>query len=181
MYAPIDSNGRTMLPRRRPSGNVTQFSFGSCSSAYSRMFLAAHELGCVRPIAYISALSQGRPVLRRGEGGEEREETLGEEADSDFFILLRAFQYAVKNNFASQACRRLGINALAAREAAQLAGQFLEIARDMKLDPRKEASDEAIRKSILAGFPDQVARRCEPGTLRCQLVHGSAAISEDGI
>jgi len=139
---------------------------------YSRMFLAAHELGCVRPIAYISALSQGRPVLRRGEGGEEREETLGEEADSDFFILLRAFQYAVKNNFASQACRRLGINALAAREAAQLAGQFLEIARDMKLDPRKEASDEAIRKSILAGFPDQVARRCEPGTLRCQLVHG---------
>src|SRR5579862_1147124 len=143
---------------------------------YARMFLAARELGCVPAVARIAALSQGRPLLRRGEGKQtenERDDILGEEADSDFFLLLRALRYAEKNNFAPQACRRLGVNALAAREAAQLAEQFLRIAES---DPKSEPRDEALRKCILAGFPDQVARRCEPGTLRCQLVHGRKGV-----
>ena len=143
---------------------------------YARMFLAADTQGCVRPVAQIAAVSQGRPLLRRGEGKQteqDREDVLGEKADSDFFILLRAMRFAERNNFSAQACKKLGVNGIAAREAWHLSSQFLKIAGDQKLDTaEREVSDEAIRKSILAGFPDQVAKRCEPGTLRCFLVHG---------
>src|SRR5262249_44696505 len=34
------------------------------------------------------------------------------------------------------------------------------------------ASDEGLRRCILIGFSDHVARRADEGTLRCELVHG---------
>ncbi|MDP9292315.1 MAG: ATP-dependent helicase HrpB [Verrucomicrobiota bacterium] len=147
---------------------------------YARMLLAAEELGCVRPVALISALTQGRNIFQRAEGKqmrEDREDFLGEKADSDFFILMRAWRFAVRNNFQAQRCRALGINAAAAREAGQLFEQFLKIARDEKLDvSERETSDEALRRCVLAGFSDQVAVRLDAGTLRCALVHGRRGV-----
>ena len=49
---------------------------------YARMFLAAQERGCVRPVALMAALTQGRNFLLRGvprEVEQAREDTLGEE------------------------------------------------------------------------------------------------------
>jgi ATP-dependent helicase HrpB len=147
---------------------------------YARMLLAANELRCVRPIALIAALTQGRNLMRRLEGKqarEDREDVLGGETDSDFFILLRAFRYAEKSGFDSQRCSRLGINAGAAREAAQLSEQFLAIARDEDLDlDSGEAKSAAIQRCVLAGFPDQVAVRLDVGTLRCALVHARRGV-----
>jgi ATP-dependent helicase HrpB len=142
---------------------------------YARMLLEAHERGCVRAIVLIAALSQGRAMLRRPEGRQmeqERADLLGEKEASDFFILMRAFRFAEQNQFNPQKCRRLGINAAAAREAAQTCEQFLRIAKEEKLDlARNAGADEAIQRSILAGFTDQVAMRADTGTLRCNLVH----------
>ena len=154
---------------------------------YSRMLLEAQERNCVRAIALIAALSQGRGLLRRSEGrqmDEERADLFGEKEVSDFFIQMRAFRYAAQSNYNPQRCRRLGINAIAAREAAQTFEQFLKIARDEKLDVEGRASaedggqeapasaDEAIQRCVLAGFADQLAMRVDSGSLRCNLVHG---------
>ena len=130
---------------------------------YARMLLAAEEQRCVRGIALVAALTQGRNLLRRAEGREmrdEREDFLGGEDESDLFILLRAFRFAEKNHFDPRRCSRLGVNAGAAREAGQLWEQFLSIARAEGLDiAEHEAEPGAIARCVLAGFPDQVAAR----------------------
>jgi len=147
---------------------------------YARMLLEGDQRGCVRAIALIAALSQGRGLLRRPEGRQmeqERADLLGEKEASDFFILMRAFRYAEQNHYNPQKCKRLGINGAAAREAGQTYEQFLRIAKEEKLDlGRTEVTDEAIQRSILAGFTDQVAVRVDTGTLRCNLVHGRRGV-----
>jgi ATP-dependent helicase HrpB len=144
------------------------------------MLLAADELGCVPAAAEIAALTQGRNLLRRAESKQmqdEREERLGDIAGSDFFLLMRALRFAEDANFNPQQCRPLGINALAAREAATLASQFLKIARDENLDTtERDSSAEALQRCVLAGFPDMVALRLDSGTLRCALVHGRRGV-----
>jgi ATP-dependent helicase HrpB len=147
---------------------------------YARMLLAAHDYHCVPAIALIAALSQGRPLLRRLDGKqlrEDRDDVLGGETESDFFVLMRAFRYAENSRFDGQRCARLGISSGAAREAAQLAEQFLAIARDEGLDVQvAETKSGAIQRCVLAGFPDQVAVRLDAGTLRCGLVHGRRGV-----
>ncbi len=143
---------------------------------YSRMLLAAGEYGCVRSVALIAALTQGRNLLLRRAGkevSEDRENFLGEDVPSDFFLLMRAWSYADKNGYNLDKCRRLGIHAQSARQVGPLFEYFLKIAREQGLntDPTP-FSDEGIQKSILLGFSDQVARRLDAGTLRCQMTHG---------
>jgi ATP-dependent helicase HrpB len=147
---------------------------------YARMLLAAKEYRCVRAVVLIAALTQGRNLLRRLENKqarEDREDVLGSDAESDLFILMRAFRYAENSRFDPQRCARLGVNPGAAREAAQLAEQFLAIARDEGLDLESgEVKPGAIERCVLAGFPDQVAVRLDAGTLRCALVHGRRGV-----
>jgi len=147
---------------------------------YARMFLAAENYHCVRQVALIAALTQGRNLLRRGESKqvrEDRDDLFGGETESDLFVLMRAFRFAQKNQFDPRRCGRLGVNAMAAREAEQLSEQFLQIARSEKLNvSESEAKPGAIQRCILAGFPDQVAVRFDKGTLRCALVHNRRGV-----
>ncbi|MGB8343123.1 MAG: ATP-dependent helicase HrpB [Chthoniobacterales bacterium] len=147
---------------------------------YARMLLMAEHERCVRGVALIAALTQGRSLLRRAEGKQvrdERDDFLGNDDESDLFILLRAFRFAEKNNFDSHRCARLGVNAGAAREAGQLWEQFLSIAQSENLDiAEREAAPGAMARCVLAGFPDQVAVRLDEGTLRCALVHNRRGV-----
>lgn len=142
---------------------------------YARMFLAAQERGCVRPVALMAALTQGRNFLLRNvpkEVEQAREDALGEEHESDFFLLMRAWRLADKANYALDACRRLGIHAQGARQVGPLFEQFLAIAEKEGLDVGERRMDgAAVRKCVLAGFSDQLAKRLDGGTLRCELVH----------
>lgn len=142
---------------------------------YARMFLAAQERGCVRAVALMAALTQGRNFLLRGvprEVEHAREDALGEEHESDFFLLMRAWQYADRAGYALDSCRRLGIHAQAARQVGPLFEQFLAIAGAEGLETAESRVDAvAVRKCVLAGFSDQLARRLDGGTLRCELVH----------
>ncbi len=142
---------------------------------YARMLLAAQERGCVRPVALMAALTQGRNFLLRGvprEVENAREDVLGEEHESDFFLLMRAWLFADKANYALEACRRLGIHAQGARQVGPLFEQFLEIAAKEGLDISERRMESAdVRKCVLAGFSDQLAKRLDAGTLRCELVH----------
>ena len=142
---------------------------------YARMFLAAEEHGCVRLIALMAALTQGRTFWLRNVGHDvdtAREELLGAEHESDFFLLMRAYRYAERANFSMDACRRLGIHAQSARQVGPLFAQFLEIAQDEGLDVAERRVDGAlVRKCVLLGFIDHLARRLDAATLRCELVH----------
>ena len=142
---------------------------------YARMLLAADDLGCVRSAALIAALSQSRSILLRSEGkrmDETREEVLGGEPASDFFLHMRAWRYAQQNGFDPQRCRRLGIHGGSSREVAGTLEQLLRLAERSGLDiAEKPAPAEAIQRCVLAGFSDQLARRADKGTLRCRLIH----------
>jgi ATP-dependent helicase HrpB len=147
---------------------------------YSRMLLAAGQYGCVYQACLVAALTQGRDLLLRRPGREVaafREDLFGDRAMSDFWVLMRAWNYASKNNCSIEACRRAGIHAVTARQIGRLLDQFLRIAKDEGLDvePRR-VPDEALQKCILIGFSDRVARRLDTGTLRCELVHGRRGV-----
>ena len=71
------------------------------------------------------------------------------------------------------AVRRYGIHGVTARQVGPLLDQFLRIAKDEGWTVEAhEVNEEALRKCILIGFSDRVARRIDEGTLRCELVHG---------
>jgi len=147
---------------------------------YSRMLLAAEEHRCVRPVALIAALTQGRSLWVRSEGrrmDEEREDVLGGEAESDFFILMRAWRYADKNNYDLQRCRKLGIHATAARQVRPLFEHFLKIAQSEGLNIQETPiPDGAVERCLLVGFSDHLARRLDSGTLRCALAHNRTGV-----
>jgi ATP-dependent helicase HrpB len=147
---------------------------------YARMFLAAQERGCVRSVAMMAALTQGRNFLLRGvprQVDEAREEAFGEEHESDFFLLMRAWRFADKGGYSLDACRRLGIHAQGARQVGPLFEQFLEIAGAEGLDTSERRVDGTqVRKCVLAGFPDHLARRLDAATLRCDLIHGRRGV-----
>lgn len=147
---------------------------------YARMLLAAQEYGCVYQAALVAALTQGRDLLLRNAGrdvNQLREDLLGEKASSDFWILMRAWTYASKNQFRLDACRKLGIHAVTARQVGPLFEHFLRIAEREGLNVQsREVKDEALQKCVLIGFSDRVAHRLDQGTLRCELVHNRRGV-----
>ena len=147
---------------------------------YARMLLAAQEYQCVHQACLIAALTQGRDLLIRNAGREvdaAREDLFGDKAGSDFWVLMRAWNYAANNQFRIDVCRKLGIHAVTARQVGPLLEQFLRIAKDEGLDTRPQVvKDEAVQKCILIGFSDRVGRRLDQGTLRCELVHGRRGV-----
>ena len=147
---------------------------------YARMLLAAQEYKCVYQACLIAALTQGRDLLLRNPGREvesAREDLFGDQAGSDFWVVMRAWSYAFNNQFRMDVCRKLGIHAITAKQVGPLFEQFLRIAKDEGLDTRpNDVKDEVMQKCILIGFSDRVARRLDQGTLRCELVHGRRGV-----
>lgn len=143
---------------------------------YARMLLAAQQFDCVYQACLIAALTQGRDLLIRKPGKpveELREDLFGHKAASDFWIWMRAWKYAAKNQFKLEPCRKVGIHGQTARQVGPLLEQFLRIAKDEGLNTAENsAADQAVQKCILIGFSDRVAKRMDEGTLRCELVHG---------
>jgi ATP-dependent helicase HrpB len=142
---------------------------------FARMLLAAAARGCVRPAAFIAALTQERGLLVRRPDDvarELRELRLPDEAESDFFHLRHAWEYARDAGYDGAACRRIGIHPAAARRVEQNFEYFLRLAREEGLDTAEgESGREALQQCILAGFADQLARRADRHSLRCLLVH----------
>jgi ATP-dependent helicase HrpB len=147
---------------------------------YARMLLAAQDYGCVRPVALIAALTQGRDLLvrrRAKEIDDPRDDLVGDETESDFFVLMRAWRYAERNGYEIERCRRMGIHAPAARQVGPLFEQFLRIAADEGLDTSdKPVAHDAVQRCVLVGFSDHLAKRLDAGSLRCELVHGRRGV-----
>jgi ATP-dependent helicase HrpB len=142
---------------------------------YARMLLEAQKYACVRPVALIAALTQGRDLLLRPKSvpiEEARDDLFGADTESDFFALMRAWRYAERNGYDIERCRRIGVHAQAARQVGPLFDQFLRIAAAEGLDTSdKPVADDAIQRCMLVGFSDHLAKRLD-GSQRCELVHG---------
>jgi ATP-dependent helicase HrpB len=143
---------------------------------YARLLLEAEKLGCVKAACLLAALTQGRGLLVKSESRDmdrRRDEMLRDGAESDVTVQLRAFSVARKSNFDPGRCRSLGIHVQTARQAAQLAEKFSDIAFAEGLNVADQPPPEhALEKCMLAAFPDHLAKRMDRGTLRCELVHG---------
>ena len=150
---------------------------------YSRMLVEAGRRGCVPSAALCAALVSGRDLLMRVQRGDaraaENRELFEASQDSDFFTLMRAYQFAKKNGFNPETCRRYGINAKVAREVEQTYQQVSAIAERERLGETEEAeaedespAEDALLKCLTAGFIDQLAIRRDQGTLECELTEG---------
>ncbi|MEN9572764.1 MAG: hypothetical protein RL514_619 [Verrucomicrobiota bacterium] len=171
---------------------------------YSRMLVEAGQRGCVREAALCAALVSGRDLLTRVQRGDARSGQTREEfevnEDSDFFTLMRAFEFAQDCRFNLDVCRSHGINAKVAREVELTFQQVLAIAEregggskqysvfsvqsrsaagaPLNTDslntehsaPKPDA--DALSKCLTAGFIDQLALRRDQGTLECELTEG---------
>ncbi|MDA0325484.1 MAG: ATP-dependent helicase HrpB [Verrucomicrobia bacterium] len=141
----------------------------------ARMLIEAGALGCLRGAAGMAALLSGRPLLQRmaGRKGEGAEILWEAEEESDLFVWLRALRFAEREKFHPGPCGRMGIHGGSAREAAAVRDRLLSVSQAMGLTIEESpASGEKLRRCILAGFSDHLARRLDGGTLRCRLSGG---------
>jgi len=146
---------------------------------YSRMLVEAARLGCVPAAALCAALVSGRDLLTRlaraDQHIKEARELFEASQASDFHTLMLAYEFAKKNHFHPEACRRYGIQAQTARQIEQTFEQFLEIVRRQELaGPAAEgpAPQDALLRCIMTGFVDQLCVRRDQGTLECDLTEG---------
>ncbi len=156
---------------------------------YSRMLVEASRLGCMGAAALCAALAGERDLMvRPGRDDKqvaEARELFEASAESDFFTLMRAFQFARNNHFYLEQCRRYGIRAQTARQVDQTLEQILQLAgRELKggAVPPPAASSDALPRCLMAGFIDQLCRRRDQGTLDCDLVGGrSGALARESV
>jgi ATP-dependent helicase HrpB len=142
---------------------------------FSRMLLAAAEFGCLREAALCAAVAQGRDILLVGKNNaSHKNEEFWENGDvSEFQALLRAFTRAEGMNFDPDACARYGVHAMASREAARSADQFLQLAKRAGLSINDEVADaESLAKTLLAAFSDHLGVETSPGSRIYRLAGG---------
>jgi ATP-dependent helicase HrpB len=141
---------------------------------YSRMIVEASKYNCVPAAALCAALVSGRDLLvRLGRDDKhiaEARELFEASAESDFYTLMRAYQFARNNGYNVERCRRYGVHAQIARQVQQTFEQILQAARaPAEAVPKNE---DALPRCVAAGFIDQLCHRREQGTLDCDVVDG---------
>jgi ATP-dependent helicase HrpB len=161
---------------------------------YSRMLVEAAKFGCVPAAALCAALVSGRDMLMRlgrdDKHIQEARELFEASQESDFYTLMRAYQFAKKNNFSVETCRRYGIHAQTARQVEQTFDQILQIAKQQGLLKREDAGPtlqadadthraprttqhvDPLPRCLMTGFIDQLCLRRDQGTLECDLTEG---------
>ncbi|WP_269526480.1 ATP-dependent helicase HrpB [Coraliomargarita parva] len=146
----------------------------------ARMLIEGANRGVLDAICGIAALSQGRALYRPAREDRIRAAQLREIEDhvgalSDYFVHLRAWDYARSCQFALEHCIALGIHAGAARQAAEVARQLMSLAQreGLSLDTIAVAHDPEteIAKCLLSAFSDHLCKRNDRGTRRCRMVH----------
>jgi ATP-dependent helicase HrpB len=151
----------------------------------SRVVTRGAELGVASEASLAVALLSERDIrsdarLRLGPGGRRE---LGVSGPCDVLELMSRFAEAEAVNFRADGVRRAGLDVRAVQSVATTFRKVSSAAG--KRGPRPdtpEASDAAVRRSILAGFPDRVGKRRRPGQPDIVLSQGgSAKLSETSV
>ncbi|HVV02318.1 MAG TPA: ATP-dependent helicase C-terminal domain-containing protein, partial [Verrucomicrobiae bacterium] len=114
---------------------------------------------------------------------KEARELFEASQESDFYTLMRAWQFAKKNQFNAESCRRYGVHGQTARQVEQTFEQITRIAQQHGLIKKESASESETSAAIkpaqdplpyclMTGFIDQLCVRRDQGTLECDLTEG---------
>ncbi len=138
----------------------------------ARMLLEAERRGVAEDGALVAALASERDILlerralARGEGGRWG---VGR---SDLALRLELFREAERAGLQPHRCRPIGVDAGAARTVDRARRQLIAgLQQREKSAPGGE--EDALLRCVLAGFPDRVARRRQPGSPRAVMVGGT--------
>jgi ATP-dependent helicase HrpB len=133
----------------------------------SRMLVEAESRGVSEKACVVAALIGERDIVASNLFKNERERNAAQEGPSDLLLRLDLFEEASAFNFAQSRLRemKLDLGAVMAvnRVKRQLVGtrgrggeRLSEVARDRR---GEKQGDDALLISILAGYPDRVAKR----------------------
>ena len=158
---------------------------------YARILVEAQERGCVKAAALCAALVSGRELLSRV-GREQRHisearELFETSQQSDFYTLIRAFEFARKNQFSTDLCKRYGVQAQVARQVQDTYHQILDIVnspRGKETEPEEAVAHDpdALSRCLLTGFIDHMCVRRAQGTLEADLTEGrSGALMRESV
>jgi ATP-dependent helicase HrpB len=127
---------------------------------------SASEAGWGEDGALLAAIASERDLLRRGRGRTD------EVGASDLLLRLDLFHELERSGFSFALAERLGVDVGAARMVQSARDRLAMGERSKSKSDRRE---EALLRSILAGFPDRVARRRAKGADVVALVGGGGA------
>jgi ATP-dependent helicase HrpB len=116
---------------------------------YSRMLVQAARYSCVPAAALCAALVSGRDLLMRLGRDDQHiasaRELFEASQESDFFTLMRAYQFAKNCNFSVEQCRRYGIHAQTARQVDQTFDQIMQLAERCGLIETRAVESDSER------------------------------------
>ena len=143
----------------------------------ARMIVEGSRHDCLNEAALCAAFMGGRNILIRSARDDKNvqaaQEPFRDGADSDFEVLMRAWQFASARRYNIDACRAHGIHAGACREVESALRQILHLAGSTDAQAATDRSKSAaLRRCILAAFADQLCVRRDSGTLLCSLTGG---------
>lgn len=138
---------------------------------FSRLLIAGLHNDCLPETAFIAAVVQGEGIFPKGKAGAARKDFIFPDDPSDFAGEYRAFESAEAMGFDPRRTAPLGIHARGARDTAQIFKRLLALrGGDLRSPPDFQNKREAVAKSILAAFSDQLAIRLSQGNLACRLI-----------
>lgn len=141
----------------------------------ARLLVEARKRGVLADACTVAALLGERDIRlasktrfdgpsRGHQGATER---------SDLVAMLDAFREAARSRFAAHAMRAIGLDAGATLAVERARSQ---LARALRVKDDESFDDErALLESVLAGYPDRVARRLRPGARALALAGGKTA------
>jgi ATP-dependent RNA helicase HrpB len=150
----------------------------------SRMLVEAESRGVGEQACFVAALIGERDVVASELFKGERERKAEHEGPSDLLYRLDLFEEAASANFAASRLRAMNLDAGAVMAVGRVARRLLASrgrgggrGRAVARGRGKEGCDDALLISILAGYPDRVAKRrsLKPDNRELLLSGGGAA------
>ncbi|HEX2882102.1 MAG TPA: helicase-related protein, partial [Polyangiaceae bacterium] len=132
----------------------------------ARLLVAGEDLGVADEACLAAALLSERDIVRRND-----EDPLA--YDSDLEERAARFREAAESNFSGNSVRRLNLSQ-PSLHAVDRAYQAFR-AKIEKSDVIATDSDQALRRALLLGFPDRVARRRNPTSPELTMLNGTVA------
>lgn len=148
----------------------------------ARLLVEAERRGVEHDGALLAALIGERDVrvsskARFGEARDQSNDVATER--SDLLGMLDRYREAEASGFAAHALRAIGLDPGAIRHVTRAHAQLERITRKKEISAKEPpigvAYDEALLLSVLAGFPDRVARRKRQGSRELALAEGGSA------
>jgi ATP-dependent helicase HrpB len=127
----------------------------------SRSMVAARALGCERAAAEVVALLAERELARRGDEAMD--------LPADVLGQRDLWREVAATGFRAAQGRALGVDVDAARAVERARAQ---LARDARAERSGDDLDARVRRAVLFGFPDKVARRASGTALEAVMVGG---------